>query len=226
MRGTTVSRTIRHDMTKDRILNEAEILFAQRGYHGVTVRKITEAAGCNLAAVNYHFGNKWRLYLAVFRFKWLPRAKKLRESLMDELSEKDCPTLTDVVKALSRAFLKGPITDEERTRHALLIFRELAEPTEAFDLVASKALGPLFQTITEGLRPVMPPDLDDKRLALNIFSIFAMVTYFNFARAAVTNITGQEYDQDFKSLLVEHITNFSLKGLGAFDGPATGEVVR
>ena len=221
-----MAKTSKQDMTKNRILNEAEILFAHRGYHGVTVRKITEAAGCNLAAVNYHFGNKWRLYLAVFHSRWLPRAKRLRESLIEELSEYKSPTLTDVVKALSQAFLKGPITDEERTRHALLIFRELAEPTEAFELVASQALRPLFRAITEHLRPVMPPGLDDKRLALNIFSVFAIVTYFNFARAAVTNITGQEYDQDFKSSLVEHITNFSLKGLGAFDGPSTGEVVR
>ena len=210
-----MGQTNKQDITKDRILNKAEMLFAQRGYHGVTVREITEAASCNLAAVNYHFGNKWRLYLAVFHSKWLPRAKRLRENLIEELSEYKSPTLTDVVKALSHAFLKGPITDEERSRHSLLIFRELAEPTEAFELVASQALRPLFQAITERLRPVMPPDLDDKRLALNIFSVFAMVTYFNFARAAVTNITGQEYDQDFKSLLVEHITNFSLKGLGA-----------
>ena len=210
-----MGQTKKQDITKDRILNKAEMFFAQRGYHGVTVREITEAASCNLAAVNYHFGNKWRLYLAVFHYKWLPRAKRIRKSLIDALSEFESPTLTDVAKELSQAFLKGPITDEERVRHSLLIFRELAEPTEAFELVASKALRPLFQAITEHLRPLMPPDQDDKRLALNIFSVFAVVTYFNFARAAVTNITGQEYDQGFKSMLVEHITNFSLKGLGA-----------
>jgi len=31
----------KHDTTKDRILNEAEALFAQKGFHGVTVREIT-----------------------------------------------------------------------------------------------------------------------------------------------------------------------------------------
>lgn len=202
------------DVTKDRILSEAEILFAHKGFHGVTVREITEAAKCNLAAVNYHFGNKWNLYLAVFRFRWLPRAKRLRETVINVLDEHENPTRTDVVKALAQAFLEGPITDEERKQHALLIFRELAEPTEAFELVANEALRPLFRTLTERMRLLVPEDMDEKRLRLNIFSIFAMVTYFNFARAAVTHITGQEYDRDFKSLLVEHITNFSLNGLG------------
>ncbi|MBW2216709.1 MAG: CerR family C-terminal domain-containing protein [Deltaproteobacteria bacterium] len=202
------------DVTKDRILNEAEILFAHKGFHGVTVREITETAKCNLAAVNYHFGNKWNLYLAVFRFRWLPRAKRLRETVINVLDEHENPTRTDVVKALAQAFLEGPITDEERKQHALLIFRELAEPTEAFELVANEALRPLFRTLTERMRLLVPEDMDEKRLRLNIFSIFAMVIHFNFARAAVTHITGQEYDRDFKSLLVEHITNFSLNGLG------------
>ena len=204
----------RNDMTKDRILNEAENLFAQRGFHGVTVREITEAASCNLASVNYHFGNKWNLYLSVFQLRWLPRARRVREAVVKTLEKHESPTRTDVVKALSQAFLKGPLAEEERTRHSLLIIRELAEPTEAFQLVADEALRPLFGIIADRLRPVMPPDLGEERLKLNILSIFALVTYFNLARAAVTNITGQEYDQDFKAMLVEHIINFSLTGLG------------
>ena len=203
------------DMTKDRILNEAEILFAQKGYNGVTVREITDAASCNLAAVNYYFGNKWKLYLSVFRFRWLPRAKRVRESVVKDLDCHEIPSRTQVVNALSQAFLKGPLAEEERARHSLLIIRELAEPTEAFELVAEDALRPLFSIIGDNLRPMMPPELEKERLSLNIFSIFALVTYFNLARAAVTHITGQEYDQDFKSMLVEHISDFSLKGLGA-----------
>jgi len=204
-----------YDMTKDRILNEAETLFAQKGYHGVTVREITEAANCNLASVNYHFGNKWNLYLAVFHFRWLPRAKSLHDAVVKDLEKNDFPSRSDVVKALAHAFLEGPLAEEERTRHSLLIFRELTQPTEAFELIAKEAVLPLFQLVSDSLRPVMPAELDEKRLKLNIFSIFAMVIYFNFARAAITHITGQNYDQDFKAMLTEHITNFSLHGLGA-----------
>ncbi len=210
-----MSQNSKNDDTKDRILNKAENMFAHKGYHGVTVREITESAKCNLAAVNYHFGNKWNLYLAVFRFRWLPRAKQLREAVIKALAEYETPTQANVVKALSQAFLEGPITDDERKQHSLLIFRELAEPTEAFELVAEEAVKPLFQVLKEHLRPFMSGAQDEKRLELNIFSIFALVTYFNFSRAAVTHITGQTYDQDFKSLLVEHISNFALNGLGS-----------
>ena len=42
----------------EQILDAAESLFADRGYFGVSVREITDAASTRLAAVNYHFGTK------------------------------------------------------------------------------------------------------------------------------------------------------------------------
>ncbi len=57
--------------TRDHLLKIAEKLFAQKGYDAVSVREITTAADCNIAAVNYHFGTKQSLYLQVFRERWL-----------------------------------------------------------------------------------------------------------------------------------------------------------
>ena len=56
---------------------------------------------------------------------------------------------------------------------------------------------------------------------LNILSVFSMVIYFNFARLPVMRVTGREYDGQFKDKLVEHIVQFSLKGLGVIgeEGP-------
>ncbi len=51
----------------ERIFLAAERLFAERGFDGVSVRDIVQAAGANLAAVSYHFGSKTELLLSVFR---------------------------------------------------------------------------------------------------------------------------------------------------------------
>ena len=40
-------------------------IFADRGYHAATIREICDAAGANIAAVNYHFGDKLALYTEV-----------------------------------------------------------------------------------------------------------------------------------------------------------------
>jgi len=50
-----MARNSKANIPRERILDEAEALFAERGYYAVTVREITQAARCNLASVNYHF---------------------------------------------------------------------------------------------------------------------------------------------------------------------------
>jgi hypothetical protein len=92
--------------------------------------------------------------------------------------------------------------------------RELGRSTEAFELVADEVMRPFFKGLADMLRPTMPEDLDEERLMLYVLSIFANVLYFNFARVAVTRITGREYTGAFKARLVEHITEFTLTGLG------------
>jgi len=212
----------KNDFPKERILNEAEILFAQKGYHAVSVREITNAAQCNLAAVNYHFGNKENLYLEVFRARWVPRARRVIDCFDRTLASHDSFSPRAMIQALAHAFLEGPLSDEERQRHHLLMAREMAQPTGALKLVAEQILGPFFQKLTDKLHQFMPEDRGEKHLKLDVLSIFSVVFFFNFARVAVTRITGREYDSGFKAQLMEQIIQFSLKGLG---GGEKGEIL-
>ncbi len=51
--------------TRTRVLTAAARLFAASGFKKVTVREICRAASANVAAVNYHFGDKLGLYREV-----------------------------------------------------------------------------------------------------------------------------------------------------------------
>lgn len=51
--------------TRERILRAAERIYAASGFHGMSLRDVTVLAGVNLAAVNYHFGSKDKLILAL-----------------------------------------------------------------------------------------------------------------------------------------------------------------
>jgi AcrR family transcriptional regulator len=53
------------EATRIRILDAAVDAFAERGYRGTSVRTIAASAGANVAAINYHFGSKERLWTAV-----------------------------------------------------------------------------------------------------------------------------------------------------------------
>ncbi len=59
--------------TKEKILDVANELFAEKGFSGTSIREIAKLADVNLSAVNYHFTNKETLYSEVFQrnHKWM-----------------------------------------------------------------------------------------------------------------------------------------------------------
>ena len=48
--------------TRMRIMDQSARLFASKGYAATSIKDISEAAKVNIAAVNYHFGSKEKLY--------------------------------------------------------------------------------------------------------------------------------------------------------------------
>lgn len=88
--------------TKELILDAAEKLFAEKSYASVSLRELTALAGVNLAAVNYHFGSKDALLIAVFRRGAVAlnkeRARLLREA--EERAAGGTPPLREIVAAL------------------------------------------------------------------------------------------------------------------------------
>src|SRR5215470_3099507 len=51
--------------TRQALLTAGTELFAERGYDGVPVAAIAARAGVNKAMINYHFGGKRKLYVAI-----------------------------------------------------------------------------------------------------------------------------------------------------------------
>ncbi len=205
------------ESTRERLLDQAERLFADKGFAGISVREITARADCNLAAVNYHFGGKQNLYLEVFRQRWAKRARRVRQSFQQALDRRQKPGIEDVVAAMARAFLEGPLTDDERRIHIQLMYRELSDPGEALDMIVEEVMRPYIRELSDLLSPCLKENVSKDRLRLNILSILGVVLYFFLASPVVSRITGKIYDREFKSELVSHITSFSINGIQALN---------
>lgn len=109
--------------TVDRILDAAEVLFAEQGFSETSLRMITSKASVNLAAVNYHFGSKNALIHAVFARFLTPFSDTLGQAF-DDL-ERRCngkpPTLDQTLRALTESALCMP----QRNDRGISIFMRL-----------------------------------------------------------------------------------------------------
>ncbi|MEO8856478.1 MAG: TetR/AcrR family transcriptional regulator [Burkholderiaceae bacterium] len=106
--------------TKERILGAAELLFAQRGFEGASLRQLTTNAGVNLAAVNYHFGSKEKLVEEVFRRR-LDALNESRLTALARIAGRPETSLEDVLEAFIR-----PAIDLSHDNSGALFMRVLA----------------------------------------------------------------------------------------------------
>ncbi|MCH2615281.1 MAG: TetR family transcriptional regulator [Opitutales bacterium] len=116
--------------TKRKIIEAAEVEFAENGYGGASVREITAHADVNVAAVNYHFGNKESLYKEMIRNRIEPLNRKRIDMLEKALEENDnfpLP-LERIIDFLVRPILTELMTDDGNDfRFLRVIGRGLSE---------------------------------------------------------------------------------------------------
>ena len=91
--------------TKNKILDAAEQLFADKGFNGTSLREITSQAEVNLAAVNYHFGSKKELIKAVMSRYMNELSPRLESALEAVCCQQEQPSLTQVFSAFVEPLL-------------------------------------------------------------------------------------------------------------------------
>jgi AcrR family transcriptional regulator len=126
--------------TVTRILDTAEVLFAERGFAETSLRHITSRARVNLAAVNYHFGSKKSLVQAVFARYLDPFTRRFHAAL-DELEATHAGRvipLEELLETMARTVLAVPAE-----RDSLKVFMKL------LGLAYSQAQGHLRRFIQE-----------------------------------------------------------------------------
>lgn len=89
---------------KLRLVEAAEKLFAEKGFEAVSVRDITKEAGANVAAVNYHFGSRDGLVLAVIGRYIMPVNQERLARL--ERAERDGAGVEDIIAAFVRPIVE------------------------------------------------------------------------------------------------------------------------
>jgi len=195
--------------TRQRLLDAAGAVFAEKGFAHATVREICKKAGANIAAVNYHFGNKQKLYEAVFAHFRKQMGEDVRHAATSGGSAEDR------LREFIRRFLRRLLDQGNQSCHGRLMAREMNEPTEVLDQLVEGEIRPrmlALQTIVRDLVGDLPPRAHAKIAA----SVVSQMLHYHFARPVLKRLSPIYPDlEEHVEELVDHVTRFSLGGIRA-----------
>ena len=124
--------------TRERLLTAAARLFADRGFKKVTVRDICRAARANVAAVNYHFGDKLGLYREVLQ----RRSTRCGRRPMPRARPGAGQPAEEQLRRYIRVSLHRVVGPQRHAWIPRLIYREMADPTPALDALVEQGIRP------------------------------------------------------------------------------------
>jgi AcrR family transcriptional regulator len=208
-RATIVKKTDIDRETRERLLDAAVHLFAEHGFHKVTVRDICRDAGANVAAINYHFGGKSGLYEQVLR-----KAMAIMQATTEEIREAGEHQRPEVqLEAAITIFLTRVITTPNRWIQQLML-QEVSSPTPAFDMVLDDVLKPRIAYVRNAIAGIIGCRGDDSRVAMCVMSVQAQL-FALLNNPLAGRLEGPKLTPDRAKAIARHIACFSIAGVRA-----------
>src|SRR5579859_7158867 len=163
--------------TRLRLLQAAGEVFAEHGFRRATVREICSRANANIAAVNYHFGDKQKLYASVLQH-WLGEA--IRKYPPDGALPADASP-EQKLRAYVRSFLFRMLDEGTPAWHGRLMAREMSEPTDAFELLLNETAKPMSQRLNAIVRDLLGPDAPEQTVRNCGMSVAGQCCFYRHA---------------------------------------------
>lgn len=207
------------DLTQQRVLEAAEAIFAEKGFKAASIREIAKKAGANIAAINYYFGDKERLYVEAVKYAnrgctegepfpdWPPGTPAIQR-------------LRDFIRVMAKRMLspQSPASTQ-------LMMREMAQPSAACTEFVNEYIQPMAQ-ILGGILSEMLPEASEQQQFLIAFSIVGQCLFYRNNRAIAALLVGEKGFERFDAELVaNHVTSFTLRALGLENVPAAEKAV-
>ncbi|NQU10292.1 CerR family C-terminal domain-containing protein [bacterium] len=197
--------------TRKRILESACAVFVEKGFHDATIAEICRGAQTNTASVNYHFRDKESLYVEV----WKHCARQAADLYPVDGGVPPGASAADRLRGHIGALLKR-MTDTGRLGHFhRLHMKEMTNPTGLIDEVIKEIRQPYREQVRKVLRELLGPQATTRAVDLVEMSVIGQCIKARFGPepkflGPPPALTAAQVEQ-----LVDHITRFSLAGLGA-----------
>jgi len=197
--------------TRDRIFAVAARLFGDRGFRKVTVREICRDAGANVAAVNYHFGDKLGLYREVLQ----TAIDAMRATAEEGRRAGEGQPPEERLRRYLGVYLHRVLLDPRHTTTHKLVSRELADPTPAFDDLIEQGMRPRIEFLSSLVAELIGCSISDPRVIKSVASVQSQaIFYFPHPVSARLGMKQKLTAADVDGV-AEHIADFSIAGIHA-----------
>ena len=205
--------------TKQRILDTAERLFSDKGFPATSMRDITQEAGANLAAVNYHFGSKEALMIAVLERSTAPvnRARLERLDAL-EAAAGDAPVQTEqIVRAfLTPVFEKWCEWGQGDPKFLKLVGRIHAEVDQELRAKFMKQFGTIRRRFTASFQRSLP-ELEPVEVHWRVLFLIGSMAYTMTWGASI--IKTNDHARRDPTQILESLIQFATSGMAAAQVP-------
>src|ERR1700686_2883963 len=152
------------ELTRDKLIEAAGHVFAERGYRAATIREICSRAGANVASVNYTFGDKMGLYTEVLRHSVRAAKTAVMNAALDTSLSAE-----ETIRGVIRARLMSMCQESRPDWHIRLVMHEFSQPTGAMERVVDEGMRPIYDRMKKAVGQVigLPPDHETTRLSVN-----------------------------------------------------------
>jgi len=196
------------DDTRQKLMNYAGEIFSAKGFESTTVREVCQAAGVNIAAIHYHFGDKERLYLECVKHAHCQHG----------MVEFDWPNGTSSQEKLTTMvthMLTMMLATDQPAWQIELMMRELARPTAACRVLVEEFISPVFTQLLAIVSEMLPAETPLLARQQTAFSVVAQCLLYRYHRPIGQLLIGEEQFQRLLNVdtVARQIVAFSLGGI-------------
>ncbi len=205
--------------TRERLLQAAGEVFAEHGFRAATIREICRRAEANVAAINYHFGDKEGLYLEVLKYTLTSARQKYP---LDVELPRDTPP-EERLHSFVKTILSRTLDEGRPAWHGRLMGREIIEPTAAFERLIPETLRPIFARLESIVRGYLGEDADEELMRQCTLSIMAQCIFYHRSGPLLESLYHWKPGTRDIDRLAKHITRFSVEALTGLSKRRTKE---
>jgi len=193
--------------TRQRVLESACASFAQKGYRGTTVAEICEAAGANIAAVNYYFRSKERLYHEVWR-----HARNVAADAHDSSADAEDPEAW--LRAHIRARIESIFDRGAGGWFARILQREMTDPTPMEEKLRAEFLRPRIMELEKVVERMLGKAAGKKQVRFCTLNVLSLYAFPNMARLPRRRLFGRPHPGKAQiETLIAQTQEFALAGV-------------